>query len=91
MGARLLLDMSHPVTAGAARITAGRARGVISQTSADPRLAPARMPPVTHDSGTGRIDRSRITAAHGQNVLMRVTPVPADPDGTGPARTNGKW
>ena len=89
MGTRLLLDMSRPVTAGAARITSGRAPSVISQTSASPRLAPACMPPVTHGSGTGRIDRLRITTAHGQDVHMRVTPVPADPGGTGQARTNG--
>ncbi len=89
MGTRLLLDMSRPVTAGAAWITSGRAHSVSSQTSADPKLAPARMPPATHVSGTGRMDRLRITTAHGQDVLMRVTPVPADPGGTGQARTNG--
>ena len=82
MGTRLLLDMSRLVTAGAARITSGRARSVSSQTSADPKLAPACMSPVTHLSGTGRMDRLRITTAHGQGVLMRVTPVPADPGGT---------
>ena len=87
MGTRRLLDMSRPVTAGAARITADRARSASSQTSADPRLAPPRMPPVTHVPGTGRVNRLRITTAHGQNVLMRVTPVPADPGGTGQART----
>ena len=89
MGTRLLLDMSRLVTAGAAWITSGRARSVSSQTSADPELAPARMPPATHVSGTARMDRLRISTAHGQNVLMRVTPVPADPGGTGQARTNG--
>ena len=89
MGTRLLLDMSRPVTAGATRITCGRARSASSQTSAGPKLAPARMPPVTHVSGTGRMDRLRITMAHGQDGLMRVTLVPADPGGTGQARTNG--
>ena len=89
MGTRLLLDISPTATAGAARITSGRARSASSQTSADPKLVPARMPPATHISGTGRMDRLRIATAHGQDVLMRVIPVPADPGGTGQVRTNG--
>ena len=82
-GTGLLLDMGHPVTVTAARITLGRAHGADLQLRVGGTPALADMPPVARADGAGGVVRLQLASpAHGRYVLLWFTRLPPDPDGT---------
>jgi transcriptional regulator with XRE-family HTH domain len=82
-GTGLLLDMGHPVTVTAARITLGRAHGADLQLRVGGTPALADMAPAARADGAGGVVRLRLASpAHGRYVLLWFTRLPPDPDGT---------
>ena len=86
-GTGLLVDMGHPVTITAARITLGSARGADLQlrVGTAPRLAD--LPPVARAANAAGVLNLRPgTPARGRYVLIWFTGLPPDPAGTFQAR-----
>jgi hypothetical protein len=82
-GTGLLLDMGHPVTVTAARITLGSAHGASLQVRVGPRPAWADMPAAARTAGAGGAVRLPFShPAHGRYVLLWFTRLPPDPAGT---------
>jgi Helix-turn-helix domain len=82
-GTGLLLDMGHPVTLTAVRITLGSAHGASLQLRVGAAPALPALPPVAQISGAGGVVHLRLARpAHGRYVLIWFTRLPRDPAGT---------
>jgi hypothetical protein len=82
-GTGLLLDMGHPVTVTAARVTLGRAPGADLQLRVGAAPALADMRAMAHASDAGGVVHLRLASpAHGRYVLLWFTSLPPNPDGT---------
>jgi hypothetical protein len=82
-GTGLLLDMGHPVTITAVRISLGRASGARLQIRVGAARELAGRPPAARVAGARGLVRLRLTRpAHGRYVLLWFTRLPADPTGT---------
>lgn len=82
-GTGLLVDMGHPVTITAARVTLGRARGADIQLRIGARPALAGLPAVARAAGAaGAVDLRPARPAQGRYVLIWFTSLPPDPAGT---------
>jgi hypothetical protein len=81
-GTGLLLDMGHPVTITAVRISLGSAPGARLRIRVGAARELARQPPAARVAARGSV-RLRLTRpAHGRYVLLWFTRLPADPAGT---------
>ncbi len=86
-GTGLLVDMGHPVTITAARITLGSARGADIQLRVGTAARLADLPPVARAANAaGVVDLRPGTATRGRYVLIWFTSLPPDPAGTFQAR-----
>ena len=82
-GTGLLVDMGHPVTITAARVTLGSARGADIQLRVGAAPALARLPAVARATGAaGVVDLRPARPARGRYVLIWFTSLPPDPAGT---------
>jgi transcriptional regulator with XRE-family HTH domain len=82
-GTGLLLDMGHPVTITAVRISLGRASGARLQIRVGAARELARQPPAARVAGARGSVRLPLTRpAHGRYVLLWFTRLPTDPAGT---------
>jgi hypothetical protein len=82
-GTGLLLDMGHPVTITAVRISLGSASGARLQIRVGASRELAGRPPAARAAGARGSVRLRLTRpAHGRYVLLWFTRLPADPAGT---------
>ena len=82
-GTGLLVDMGHPVTITAARITLGSARGADIQLRIGATPSLADLPAVARATGAaGVVDLRPATPAQGRYVLIWFTGLPRDPAGT---------
>jgi hypothetical protein len=81
-GTGLLLDMGHPVTITAARITLGSAPGASLQIRVGATPALPGMRTVAQAAGAGGVVRLRLSSpAHGRYVLVWFTRLPQDQSG----------
>jgi hypothetical protein len=81
-GTGLLLDMGHPVTITAVRISLGSAPGARVQIRVGAARELARQPPAARAAARGSV-RLRLTRpAHGRYLLLWFIRLPADPAGT---------
>jgi hypothetical protein len=81
-GTGLLLDMGHPVTITAARITLGSAPGASLQIRVGAAPALPGMRTVAQAAGAGGVVRLRLSSpAHGRYVLVWFTRLPQDQSG----------
>jgi hypothetical protein len=82
-GTGLLLDMGHPVTITAVRISLGSASGARLQIRVGASRELAGRPPAARVAGARGSVRLPLTRpAHGRYVLLWLTRLPADPAGT---------
>ena len=82
-GTGLLVDMGHPVTITAARVTLGRARGADIQLRIGAAPTLGRLPAVARAAGAaGVVDLRPARPAQGRYVLIWFTSLPPDPAGT---------
>ena len=82
-GTGLLVDMGHPVTITAVRVTLGRARGADIQLRIGAAPTLARLPAVARAAGAaGVVDLRPARPAQGRYVLIWFTSLPPDPTGT---------
>ncbi len=86
-GTGLLVDMGHPVTITAARITLGSARGADLQLRVGSAARLADLPAVARAANAAGVVNLRPgTATRGRYVLIWFTSLPPDPAGTFQAR-----
>ncbi len=82
-GTGLLVDMGHPVTITAARVTLGRARGADIQLRIGAAPTLARLPAVARvTDAAGVVALRPARPAQGRYVLIWFTSLPPDPAGT---------
>jgi hypothetical protein len=82
-GTGLLLDMGHPVTITAARITLGRAAGASLQFRVGTARTLAGTQTAARVAGAGSVVRLRLDSpVHGRYVIVWFTRLPADRSGT---------
>jgi cytoskeletal protein RodZ len=82
-GTGLLVDMGHPVTITAARVTLGSASGADIQLRIGATRTLAGLKPVARAARTdGVVELRPATPAQGRYVLIWFTSLPPDPSGT---------
>ena len=82
-GTGLLVDIGHPVTITAARVTLGRARGADIQLRIGATRSLAGLPAVARAANAaGVVDLRPATPAHGRYVLIWFASLPPDQTGT---------
>jgi transcriptional regulator with XRE-family HTH domain len=82
-GTGLVVDMGHPVTVTAVRVTLGPAAGATFQIRVGDQPSLAAMPPVARSAGPGGLVRLTLASpAQGRYVMVWFTKLPPDPAGT---------